>query len=128
MAEIKVWARLGAYVTVPAGTNLSDLNEIDFDELYACGKLRFDGDSYVPEESELDAVDVVEVEEKFSIDSLSLDDESQRAMTNVLQSIKNISSYVSYARCDESVKQNIAEMGERFLRAVENKLSKEFRR
>ena len=72
-------------------------------------------------------VGVVEEDENFSMDDLDLDDDTSRAFRNVLQSIKNISSFVSYARCDEELKQEIADLGETFLAVMQRKIKWNFK-
>lgn len=127
MAEIKIWARIGADITIPMGTCLADIDKMDFAELYAENKLVFTGDSYVPEESEEYASEIVENDEgDFSLDKLSLSDDTQRALYNVLQSVENIKSFISYADCDSNIKQDISDMSDRFLKALQIKISDSF--
>lgn len=127
MAEIKIWARIGANITIPMGTCLSDIDELDFAELYAENKLEFTGDSYVPDESEEYASEIVEDEkDNFSLDKLSLSNETQRALYNVLQSVENIKSFISYADCDDNLKQDVSDMSDRFLKALQIKISGSF--
>ena len=127
VTEVKVWARIGAYITVQPGVILSDLDSIDFDMLYAENKLTFDGDSYVPEEC-LEDVDVVQTEEAdFSLAALPVCSDTGSALQNVLTSISNIPSYISYADCKGTLKDDITEMSERFLKAVQHRIQKEFK-
>lgn len=127
VTEVKVWTRIGAYITVQPGVILSDLDSIDFDMLYAENKLTIDGDSYVPEEC-LEDVDVVHTEEAdFSLAALPVSSDTGSALQNVLTSISNIPSYISYADCKGTFKDDITEMSERFLKAVQHRIQKEFK-
>lgn len=127
VTEVKVWARIGAYITVQPGVILSDLDSIDFDMLYAENKLTFDGDSYVPEEC-LEDIDVVQTEEAdFSLSALPVSSDTGNALQNVLTSISDIPSYISYADCKGTLKDDITEMSERFLKAVQHRIQKEFK-
>lgn len=127
VTEVKVWARIGAYITVQPGVILSDLDSLDFDMLYAENKLTFDGDSYVPEEC-LEDVNVVQTEEtEFSLSALPVSSDTGSALQNVLTSISNIPSYISYADCKGTLKDDITEMSERFLKAVQHRIQKEFK-
>lgn len=56
--EVSIWCRLGAYVKLPQdlvqdyfGDDTSRFDELDFNKLFNEGKIEFDGDSYIPEES-----------------------------------------------------------------------------
>lgn len=127
VTEVKVWARIGAYITVQPGVILSDLDSIDFDMLYAENKLTFDGDSYVPEEC-LEDIDVVQTEEAdFSLSALPVSSDTGNALQNVLTSISDIPSYISHADCKGTLKDDITEMSERFLKAVQHRIQKEFK-
>lgn len=127
VTEVKVWARIGAYITVQPGVILSDLDSIDFDMLYAENKLTFDGDSYVPEEC-LEDIDVVQTEEAdFSLSALPVSSDTGNALQNVLTSISDIPSYISYTDCKGTLKDDITEMSERFLKAVQHRIQKEFK-
>lgn len=127
MAEIKIWARIGADITIPMGTCLDDIDKLDFAELYAENKLSITGDSYVPDESEEYATEIYEDdEEDFSLDKLDLTDNTQRALRNVLQSVENIKSYMSYADCGGELKQEISDMSDRFLKALQIKINDSF--
>lgn len=117
-------ASLQAYITVEGDKRYLGKNELDL--LYASGDLTFCGDTKIEENMKVSESEGGE--DDFSIDKLDLDDDTSRAFRNVLQSIKNISSFVSYARCDENIKQEIADMGEKFLMVVERKLQVEFQK
>lgn len=122
MAKNKYLTTLLAYVSLEDGK--TSLGEEELDGLYASGELAFCGGLEVDDKKK---VEMVENGEKVtSIDELDLDDDTSRAFRNVLQSIKNISSFVSYARCEDSIKQEIADMGERFLATMERKITESF--
>ncbi len=122
MEKNKYLTTLQAYVTLEDGK--TSLGEEELNRLYASGDLAFCGDVEVNDGKKVGMVE--NDDEVTSIDDLDLDDDTSRAFRNVLQSIKNISSFVSYAHCDDNIKQDIADMGERFLAAMERKIIESF--
>ncbi len=122
---VRVWARLGAYVDLEPGNVLSDLDGMDLDMLYAEGKINFDGDSYIPDETMDDDIVVKEIEERetFDLYALRTSVTSKAAFTNVLNSIKSIPDYLSFADVDESLKEDINKMAKGFLVAIQHKLT-----
>lgn len=57
--EVSIWCRLGAYIKLPQSKlqevfgecNQAKFEKLDFKKLYEEGKIEFNGDSYIPEES-----------------------------------------------------------------------------
>ena len=123
---VRAWARLGAYVDLEPGDVVSDLDGVDLDMLYTEGRITFDGDSYIPDECMDDDMDVKEIsEEDFDLRKIKASENTKKAIENVLTSIESISSYMSFADVDDSVKDDIDNMAQRFLIAVQHKLTKE---
>lgn len=122
MARNKYLTTLQAYVTLEDGK--TSLGEEELNRLYASGDLIFCEDVEVDDKKKVGMVE--NDEEITSIEDLDLDDDTSRAFRNVIQSIKNISSFVSYAHCEANIKQEIADMGERFLAAMNKKIIESF--
>lgn len=57
--EVSIWCRLGAIVKLPqsvvqdyfSDNSTAKFEKLDFDKLYKEGKIEFEGDAYIPEES-----------------------------------------------------------------------------